>query len=102
MCVWGGGGLAGVVHFITGNEHTQLNLIFMSFMYISLPKDLTIRTYLSSLQLVLFRVAAVIGLPVHHQSADYIFWSFGIIGLIKSHFDNRVLKASARGDWSVL
>ena len=28
-------------------------------------------------------------LPVQHHSADYIFWSFGIIGLILSQFENR-------------
>ena len=43
---------------------------------------------LSSLQLVLCRVAAV---PVHHHSADYIFSGpFGIIGLILNLFENRV------------
>ena len=35
-----------------------------------------------SLQLLLNRVTAVKHLPVHHYSADYILWSFGIIELI--------------------
>ena len=48
-------------------------------------------TYLSSLQLVLCRVVAVKRLPVHHHSADYIFWSYGIIEFISSYFENRVL-----------
>ena len=29
-------------------------------------------------------------LPVHRHSADYIFWTCGIIGLILSQFENRV------------
>ena len=28
--------------------------------------------------------------PVHHHSADYMFWSLGIIGLVLSQFENRV------------
>ena len=39
---------------------------------------------------MLCRVAAVKHLPVHHHSADYMFWSFGIIGFILSQFENRV------------
>ena len=35
-------------------------------------------------------VAAVKRLLVHHHSADSIFWSFRIIGLILSQFGNRV------------
>ena len=39
------------------------------------------RTYLSSLQLVLLcRFAALKRLPVHHDSADYIFGSLGTLG----------------------
>ena len=45
---------------------------------------------LSSLQLVFCCVVVVKCIPVHHQSADYIFWSFGVIGLIPSQFENRV------------
>ena len=37
-----------------------------------------------------FRVAAVKRSPVHHHSADYIFWFFGIIELILI-IKNRVL-----------
>ena len=56
-----------------------------------LPEDIHLELILSSLQLVLCRVAAVKRLPIHTQSADYIFfWSFGIIGLILSQFGNRV------------
>ena len=29
--------------------------------------------------------------PVNHYSADYIFWSFGIIGLNLRYFENRVM-----------
>ena len=39
-------------------------VIFDFLIWFLLPKDLTIRTYLSSLQLVLCRVAAVKRLPV--------------------------------------
>ena len=40
------------------------------------------------------RVAAVKRLPVHQYSADYIFWSFGIIELISGH-----LKIEFRISW---
>ena len=37
-------------------------------------------------------MAAVKRLPVHHYSADYIFWSFGVIGFVFNFFfENRVL-----------
>ena len=49
--------------------------------------------YIPTTQLVLCCVAAVKRLPVHHHSAGYIFWLFGIIGLILSPFE----KSSARG-----
>ena len=39
---------------------------------------------------MLCRVAAVKRLPIHHQSADYIFWPFGIIEFLVSHFENIV------------
>ena len=53
---------------------------------------LLFRTYLSPLQLLLCCVAAVKRLPVHHYSAYYIFWSFGIIEFIYNNFEkNRVL-----------
>ena len=35
-------------------------------------------------------MAALKRLPILHHSADYIFWSFGIVGLILSPFENRV------------
>ena len=50
-----------------------------------------IKLILSSLQLVLCRVAAENRLPVHHHSAYSIFSGpFGIIGLILSQFENSV------------
>ena len=64
--------------------------IFISLIKSLLPKDLTNQN-LSSLQLMLCRVAAVKRLPVHHDSADYIFWSFGII-----EFNFRNLKIDFR------
>ena len=43
------------------------------------------------MQQVLCRVAAVIRLPGHHNSADYIFsGTFWIIGLILSQFESKV------------
>ena len=55
-----------------------------------LSKDLNSELIISLLQLVLCRVVGVKRVPIHHYSADYIFWSFGIIGLILSQFENRV------------
>ena len=49
------------------------SVIFVSSMCSLLPEDLHSDLILSSLQLVLCRVAAVKHLPVHHHSADYIF-----------------------------
>ena len=55
------------------------------------PEDLNSELILSSLQLVLFRPAAIKRLPSHHHSADYLFSGpFGIISLILSEFENRV------------
>ena len=49
-------------------------------------------------------VVAEKSLPVHHYSADCIFLSFGMIGFILSHFENRVLNKPVLGgvasDWS--
>ena len=47
---------------------------------------------------MLCRVAALKRLPLHDHSADYIFWLFGIIGLILSQFENRVPLKPVRGD----
>ena len=45
---------------------------FVSFMLALLPKDLTyIRTYLSSLQVVVCRMTAIKSISVHNYSADY-------------------------------
>ena len=63
--------------------------VFVSLMCSVLPEDLHSKLILSLLQLVLCRVAAVKRLPVHHHSADYLFWSFGIIGFILSQLENR-------------
>ena len=67
-------------------------VIFVSLTCSMLPEAVHSELVLSSLQLVLCRVAALKYLPVHHYYylADYIFWSFGIIGLILSQFENRV------------
>ena len=62
--------------------------IFLSLMCFWLPKDLHSELILSSLQLMLCRVAAVERLPVHNHSADYIFSHF-LIGLILSQFKRK-------------
>ena len=36
-------------------------------------------------------MAAGKSLPLHHYSADCILWSFGLIRLILSYFENRIL-----------
>ena len=41
-------------------------------------------------------------LPIQHHSADYICWSFGIIGLILNQFENRVPLKPVLGVWAVL
>ena len=46
---------------------------FVSLMCSLLSKDLHSELILSSLQLVLCRVAAVKRHPVHHHNSDYIF-----------------------------
>ena len=56
--------------------------IFVSLMCSLLPKNLHSELILSSLQLVLCRVAAVKRLPVHHHSADHI--SSGLLGSLGS------------------
>ena len=76
--------------------------IFLSLICALLPEDLHSQFILSSLQLVLCRVVAVKRLPVHHYSADYIFLSFGIIGLILSQFENRFPLKPVLGVWVVL
>ena len=48
------------------------------------------------------RVAAVIRLPVHHHSTDYIFWSFAITKLSLSFFEKRVPLRPVLGAWLVL
>ena len=72
----------------------KLNLtesdIFISLMYSVLPKALTIQNLFIFTAADVLRVAAVKCLPLHHHSADDIFWSFGITEVIFSHFENRV------------
>ena len=48
--------------------------IFVSLMCSLFPEDFHSDLILSSLQLVVRRVAAVKRLPVYYHSADYIFW----------------------------
>ena len=64
--------------------------IFVSLMCFLPREDLHSEVILSSLQLVLYREAAVKHLPIHHHSEGYIFLSPGISGLILSQFENRV------------
>ena len=52
---------------------------FVSLKVPLLQENLDTDLILFSLQLVLFRVAAVTRLPVRHHNADYIAWSFEII-----------------------
>ena len=76
--------------------------VFVSLMCYFLPGDLHSKLILSSLQLVLCHVRAVKRLPVHHHSADYIFWIFGLTGLILSLLENRIpLKPELGGVGSV-
>ena len=79
--------------------NTTESSIFISSLCSLLPKDLTTQKSLSLLVLVLCRVAVVKRLPVHHHSADYIFWSFGIVGFILSYFENKVLLKPVLGAW---
>ena len=93
-----------LAHFITGHGKTQLNRVcYFHFFGVFLAKDLIILTYsVSSLQLVLCRVAAIKRLPVHHHSSGYVFWSFGNTEFIFSVFENRVpLKAVLGGGGGV-
>ena len=61
--------------YITAHEQIDENRVcyFRFFGVFLASRGSSLRTYLSSLQLVLCRVAAVIRLSVHHHSADYIF-----------------------------
>ena len=61
-----------------------------------------VRSSISSLQLLLCYVAAVKRIPVHHYSADNIFWFFGINESNSSYFENRVLLKPVLGAWPVL
>ena len=61
--------------------------ILVSLVCSMLLKDLHSELILSSLQLVLCRMTEIKRFPVYHHSADYIFWSFG---LIPSPSENKV------------
>ena len=78
------------------------SVIFVSLVCSLLPENLHAELILSSLQLVLCPVVAVKRLPVDHHIAEYIFWSFGIIGLILSQYENRVPLKPVLGAWEVL
>ena len=88
-------------HYITAYERLNKteSAIFVSLICSLLPENLHSELILSSLQLMLCRVAAVKRLSVYHhnQCRLYIFWSFGIIGLILSQFENRVLLKHEHG-----
>ena len=69
-----------VLHFITGHEQDTIKLSLpFSFLY-SLLIDETAT------------VAAIKGpsSPIHHYSADFVFWSFEINGFLLSYFENRI------------
>ena len=68
-----------------GPENTICTIMMYRETFLFFQGILLIRAYFSLLQVLLCRLAAVKGLPVHHYSADYIFWSFGIIEFIFSH-----------------
>ena len=55
-----------------------------------------------SRQLVLCHVAAVKRLPIHYRSADYIFWSFGIIEFIFRYFKIEFHLDRCYGAWPAL
>ena len=62
-----------------------VSTIFVSFMCFLLPGDLHSELILSSLQLVLCRVAAVKRLSAHHRSAEYL--CTGPLGSLGSFFE---------------
>ena len=80
-------------HYISAHEQTQSDRVsYFRFLELFLAsKGSSFRTYF------IFTAAGVVPcgdrkrLPVHHYNAGYIFCSFGIIGLILSQFENRVL-----------
>ena len=84
--------------------HLLKSAIFVSFMCSFFPENLHSELILSSLQLVLYRLAAEKRLPVWHHSEGYIFSGpFGIIWLILSQFEKRSpLKPVLGGAWTVL
>ena len=78
--------MASVPLLITGHEQTQKTrfAIFISLMWSLLPKDLAINLFIfTAAGFVLCGTRKTS--PVHHYSADYIFWSCGIIELSFKH-----------------
>ena len=67
-----------------------------------LPEDLHSQFILSSLPLVLCRVAVVRRLRIYHHSADYDYGSFWVIGIILGQSANRVLLKPVLGACAVL
>ena len=72
--------------------------IFVSLVCSLLLEDLQTELIFIFTELVLCHVAAVKRLPVYQYSADYIFRSFGIIGLNLCQFENSVRMKSALGE----
>ena len=64
--------------------------ILVSLVRSMLLKDLHSELILASLQLVLCRMTEIKRFSIYHHSADYIFWSFGLIRFIRSQFENKV------------
>ena len=76
---------------ILGNCYKTESAIFISLVYSLFPEYLRSELILSSLQLMLCRMAAVKRLLVHHDSADSIFLVLcDFFWLILSQFENRV------------
>ena len=75
---------------ILGNCYKTESAIFISLVYSLFPEYLRSELILCSLQMMLYRVAALKRLLVHHDSADCIFLVFCDFWLILSQFENRV------------
>ena len=81
----GGEAVASVAQFITSHEQTQFNRFchFRSF-GVYLASKGSIYSELIYLHCSCYADQ----FPVHHHCVEYIFWSFGIIETIQSHFEN--------------
>ena len=86
------------------HEHTQLNRLcyfrFFDVLRASKGSYYSKSTLLILIEAGVVPCGAVKRLSVHHLSADYIFRSFGIMGVHKS--ENRVQLKPVLGAWSVL